>query len=94
MASYRATVYDEHGNVVPRVFKGNVVGDLVFERDEAHRAWLSARNYEYPPGIEIKVTYQPRPIPGTTLQAPERLVYHRRWDGEQWTEVSTGEPVP
>lgn len=91
---HKATVYNADGTVVNRTFKGKVVGQLVFEREDAHRAWLSARNYEFPPGIEIKVTYQPRKVIGTDLQAPERLVYHRRWDGEQWTEVATGEPVP
>jgi hypothetical protein len=91
---YRATVYDPEGNVVQRTFKGNVVGELVFERDSAHRAWLSARSFDFPAGVEIKVTHQPKPVPGTSLQADERLLYHRRWDGERWIEVATGEPVP
>lgn len=95
-AQYRATVYDPQGQLVPRVFKGKPIPGqfLVFERKDARRAFLSARRGEYPPGCTIKVTYQPKRVRGTALQAPEVVDLEAKWDGKQWIDVSTGQPVP
>lgn len=88
-----ATVYGPDGQVVQREHKGQAVGPLVVERESAWRAWLSARNYEFPPGTAVKVVYRPKPVPGTSLQAPDVPVWHRVFDGKQWTEAETGEVV-
>ncbi len=93
---YRATVYAPDGAVADRLFKGQKVGELTFDRAEARRAWLSARSAPdeaYPKGTTIKVSSVPKKIAGTALFSVPVVVYHRRWDGDQWVEVETGEPV-
>lgn len=93
---YRATVYGPDGNTADRIFKGEKVGELTFDRSDPHRAWLSARaapDVAYPKGTTIKVTSLPKKIAGTALVSEVEVVYHRRWDGTQWIEIETGDPV-
>jgi hypothetical protein len=88
---FLATVYDPQGRVVVRDENGE---PLTFERDNERRAWLSARNYDYPPGVRIVCTHQPKRVPGTSLQRPPVTVWDRTWTGEVWVETGTSEIVP
>jgi hypothetical protein len=97
---FRATVYDPQGQVVVRQFKGKPVpnGELVIERASPERAWLTARGIpdkptDWPVGVVIKVEELHKPVPGTGLQVPPSLCFERKWDGEHWIDVATGEPV-
>jgi hypothetical protein len=86
-----ATVYGPDGQVAVRQQNKQ---PLVFERPTVHRAWLSARNFDYPPGVKIVVTNQPKPIAGTSLMPPLREELVAEWDGKVWTDKATGQPIP
>lgn len=88
---YKATVYDPRGQVVVREENGE---PMVVERDNERRAWLTARNFEFPQGCRIVCTYQPKKVPGTSLQREPVVVWDRTWTGEFWVETETSEIVP
>ena len=96
-STFVATAYAPDGSVMQRLFKGRPVGAVVVERQDPQRAWLTARGIpdkptDWAPGVTIRVV-EKRPQQWAGVDPVDLLVFERKWDGKQWTEIATGEPV-